>query len=121
MKNHISIALLGFIMLIGTATQAQKVVTDTLWVGGVCGMCEERIAKAVDTKGVLNSDYDLHEHQLVVTYNRKKTSLEQISQRLNDVGHDTNLSKADDEVYEQIHACCKYREHKHNHDDDQDH
>jgi periplasmic mercuric ion binding protein len=45
-----------------------------------------------------------------VTYNSKKITLEQIHQKVANVGHDTDLVKASDEAYKKIAACCKYRE-----------
>lgn len=91
------------------AGQAQKTVTDTLWVNGVCGMCKDRIELAMDTKGVIAANYELHDKLLVVTYNPKKVRVEDLHSKLNEVGHDTKLSKASDAAYDNIHGCCKYR------------
>lgn len=109
MKTFQIFLVLAFATLSFT-TQAQKSVTDTLWVDGVCGMCKDRIELAMDTKGVIAAGYDLHSKMLVVTYNPKKVGVADLHRKLNEVGHDTKASKASDEAYSKIHGCCKYRE-----------
>lgn len=130
MKYVMILALVGPMLVFANQTQAQKVVQDTIWVDALCGMCEERIERAMDVKGVIKADYLLDSHQLVVAYNKKKISEKDIHDRLNAVGHDTEKSKASDEQYAAIHGCCKYREHDgssgscgggdHDHDHDHD-
>lgn len=117
--------IFSFALLVSTfALSAQKnVVVDTIWVGGVCGMCEERIERAMDTKGIITADFDLHTNQLALVYKSKKISIDEIHTLLNNVGHDTERSKAPDEVYNEIHACCRYRaeDSKHECDDPDNH
>jgi hypothetical protein len=115
------------LVLAGIALHAQKnTVVDTLWVNGLCGMCEERIEKAMDTKGVITADYDHHTKLLALVYNSKKISEDKIHALLHAVGHDTERGKAPDDVYANMHGCCKYREpgstgcsdgHKHTNED----
>jgi len=97
------VALLSF-------SQTKKVETTTFWVAGVCGMCEETIEKAVDTKGVINADYNLENNKLTITYKPKKISLDQIHLLINDAGYDTEKSTCSDAQYDKVHGCCKYRE-----------
>lgn len=81
-----------------------------LTVGGLCEMCQERIEKAAKgVIGVYSAIYDLKNHELHLDYNANKTSLDAISKAIATVGHDTNLHKADDAVYEALPACCHYR------------
>ena len=102
----IALALAAF-----TQVNAQdNLATDTLWVNGVCGMCEERIENAANIKGVKKADWTVENHQLVVVYRTDKTDLMTIQQAIADVGHDTRDIKATDEKYQQVHACCRYRE-----------
>jgi mercuric ion binding protein len=95
--------------------QKQKPVTTTFTVMGVCEMCTKRIENAVDVKGVRSAEYNLSEHLLTITYSPDKIAIEKIHFLINEVGHDTSLSKASDEKYAKIHGCCNYREHEHNH------
>lgn len=91
-------------------SQGKKAETTTFWVAGVCGMCEETIEKAVDTKGVLNADYNLENNKLTITYKPKKISLNKIHELINEVGYDTEKSTCSDAQYDRVHGCCKYRE-----------
>jgi hypothetical protein len=105
-------------MSLPAQAQKTKYTTLTFWVGGVCEMCEERIERTVDVKGVRYADYDLDHHELKITFNPALISEKQIHELLNHNGHDTSMSKASDEAYERVHHCCRYREHHHGHDDD---
>lgn len=104
-----------------SALSAQKIIIDTLWVGGVCGMCETRIEKAMDAKGIISADFDLNTNKLALVYNSKKITEDEIHGRLNAVGHDTRKSKASDDVYNAIHECCKYRQNEEKHECDGEH
>src|SRR5690554_6772614 len=80
-------------------------------VNGVCNMCKERIEKAaIRTKGVKSAVWDVHTHQLAIIFDENKTSIKQIENQVAGVGHDTENFTAPQEVYEQLHACCKYRD-----------
>ena len=43
-----------------------------------------------------------------VTYDEEKTNLDDIHQAIADAGYDTKNAKAKDEVYNELHSCCKY-------------
>jgi len=59
MKNLIFVV---FSLLLVSNISAQKKADVTFEVGGVCGMCEERIELAYDVKGIVIADYDLESH-----------------------------------------------------------
>lgn len=113
MKSLLNILAAFAMIALANTSEAQGTVTEKFEVSGVCEMCKTRIEKALDVKGVRYANYDLENHQLEVAYKTKHISSEEIHQRLNDVGHDTEKSKASDEAYDKIHGCCKYREHEH--------
>jgi copper chaperone CopZ len=92
------------------AAEDGKKEEATFEVSGVCGMCEDRIESALDVKGIVVADWDLETKQLHVVYNSKKISEEDIHALLNEVGHDTEKSRATAEQYEGLHGCCKYRD-----------
>ena len=73
-------------------------------------MCETRIEKALDVPGVIMAEWDVETKKAKVAYKTKVISEEQIHQLIANVGHDTDKIKATDEVYANIHGCCKYRE-----------
>jgi len=108
MKNLILMAFLA--IGISGFSQSTKPITTSFKVGGTCEMCKKRIERAVDVKGVKYANYDLKTHTLEITYVPSKISEEKIHELINAAGHDTEKSKASDEVYDQIHECCKYRD-----------
>ena len=88
-----------------------KIVTEVIKVDGVCGMCKERIEKAVnELPGIKISNWDVYLKELIVRYNKTKTTNDQIQAKIVGVGHDTEKYKATDKVYNTLHGCCKYRD-----------
>jgi hypothetical protein len=45
---------------------------------------------------------------LTVIYNPEKCTVDSIKKAIADVGHDNDAYKAPDEVYNNLHSCCKY-------------
>ena len=84
-------------------------VTKEFNVKGNCGMCEssiEKAAKAVD--GVSFADWDKKTKVIKVTFYTEKTDVHKIHMAIAKVGHDTEIHKADDEVYSKLPKCCLY-------------
>lgn len=97
-------------LALSSASFAQKKAQIEFQVSGVCGMCETRIEKALDVPGIIMADWDVETKKATVAYKTKVISEAQIHQLIANVGHDTEKIKATDEVYANIHGCCKYRE-----------
>lgn len=87
----------------------QRKIETTFIVDGECDMCKKRIEGALDTKGIIFSEWDVEKKQLFVVYKPKKISIDEVHERINNVGHDTERSLAPDSIYEGIHHCCRYR------------
>lgn len=103
--------LLILSLFMGINSYAQKKAEVTFTVKAVCGMCEERIESAFDTKGIVSAEYDLHEQKLTVVYKTKHYSdVLDLHRIATAVGHDTDKLTATDESYNNLHHCCKYRE-----------
>jgi copper chaperone CopZ len=80
-------------------------------VSGICGMCEERIeSTALGVIGVEFADYDLDKQELTVNFDKDLFRKSELVQALLLTGHDADGQTAPDEVYLQLHACCKYRD-----------
>ena len=95
-------------MFCGIIMQAQDSVQ--LWVDGACGMCEDRIENAaMQLMGVDEAEWNVDSKILTI-----KTSqgfyLDDLHTHLASVGHDTKVAKASQDVYDELHSCCKYRE-----------
>ncbi len=115
MKNLIKIFPLVCFLFIGiNSASAQKVnkkkVTETFEVRGVCSNCEQRIEKAALIKGVKYAQWDRDGQSIKVIYNPSKVDHDAIEKAISAVGHDTQNTKATDEVYNALPECCSYRD-----------
>lgn len=82
----------------------------TLWVDGACGMCQDRIEKAAKkTSGVLEAQWNVDNHLLTVTVDDEKFDLNTLHTNLAKSGHDTEIVKADENVYNKLPLCCQYK------------
>lgn len=100
---------LFILSLLGTSIAFAQVKTQQFEVKGSCGMCETRIEKAAKSvDGVSDADWTQETNILLVTFDSEKTEIHQIQKAIADVGHDTPMHKAKDEVYDKLPACCKY-------------
>jgi len=91
-------------------TSAATLTKDSLKVMGKCGMCKDRIeSTAKSIKGITVAKWNMARNMLVYSYSGivKK---QDVSNALTVVGHDTQLGKASDKVYNELPECCKYRE-----------
>lgn len=98
-----------------TKTEQTQAVqqTDTIKVYGNCGMCKKRIEGALKgEKGIQSVNWNVDTKMLSVTYDKSKITLDEIHQKVADVGHDTEKIKAKDEVYNNLMGCCKYERSK---------
>lgn len=83
--------------------------TEKFKVYGNCGMCKTRIEKALMVTGVKYAYWDSKEEMATVKFNPKVVTLDELHKKAAAVGHDTDLVKAEDEVYEKLHSCCLYK------------
>ncbi|GEM_PF-269938 len=80
-------------------------------VNGACGMCKTRIESAAKgVKGVSSAAYDLEAQKLKVKYCDHTTNKDAILKAVAESGHDNEMFKASDEVYNGLPGCCKYRD-----------
>lgn len=112
-KNFFNMKALFFsILTIAAFSLSFKIdsgnVTEKFKVYGNCGMCKERIEKALMVKGVKYAFWDKETEMATVKFNPDVITLDQLHRNVATVGHDTDLVKADDKVYENLHSCCKY-------------
>lgn len=87
----------------------KKTVEINFTVDGICDMCKDRIENALDIKGIKFSEWNEETHNCNVVYKPSNISEQEIHQIIANAGHDTDSIKATDEVYNNIHHCCKYR------------
>ncbi|HEY0750075.1 MAG TPA: carboxypeptidase-like regulatory domain-containing protein, partial [Chitinophagaceae bacterium] len=107
--KHI-IILITFSVMHFTTVFAQVDTTVSFKVSGLCGMCKQRIEKAANLKGVESAKWSAADQLLTVKYNSGKATIDQLHQAVANAGHDTELKKANDEVYKNLPDCCLYRD-----------
>lgn len=90
--------------------QALKSEHAMLGVRGACGMCQTRIEKAaLSVRGVASAHWDKAKQMLHLQYDPSLTSVGDVSRAIAAVGHDTDMDKAGQAVYDQLPGCCHYR------------
>ena len=95
--------------IVEITTDVQKLKTVKFKVYGNCGMCKTTIEKSLKgVKGIASANWSVDKKIITVTYNPKKIVLLAIHKKIASVGYDTDLAKAKDEVYNNLHGCCQY-------------
>lgn len=120
MKNTI----LGMMLLfVAFSAQAQETLSGaelsvakknknakyTFEVNGNCDQCQKRIQKAAfSVSGVKSATWNIETHQMAVIINEEKCSLMDVKKAIANVGHDSEEVKTTQEIYDNLHGCCKY-------------
>ena len=95
--------------LLGTSMVFAQAKTEKFDVKGNCSMCENRIEKAAKSvDGVTKADWNQETKIMEVSYDESKASVHKVQMAIAEMGHDTPMHKAKDEVYNALPACCKY-------------
>ena len=106
MKN---ILLVVMLILIGSVVMAQDYHKVKFKVWGNCEMCQKKIveaAKSVD--GVKKAHWNIATLKLSVKFDADLNSLDKIQKAISDIGYDNEGFRSKDEVYKNLHYCCKY-------------
>lgn len=111
MKNSV-IVILALFFSVAVVAQEKKSKNKkiTFKVVGNCEMCEKRIEKAAfSVKGVKSAEWHVDCQDIHLVIDETKCSRIDVAKAIAIVGHDTEFAKADDAVYEKLHACCNYK------------
>ncbi len=77
-------------------------------VNGNCGMCNQRIeTAATSVGGVTSAEWDGNTKMIEIAMD-PGTDLHEVHMAIAKAGHDTEMHRATDEAYDNLHACCKY-------------
>lgn len=77
-------------------------------VYGNCGMCEETIEGSLETKGIYEADWDKDSKMISIRFDSLAHSVADLHLFIATSGYDTELERAPDEIYEELHGCCQY-------------
>lgn len=84
------------------------IIHTILIVSGNCEFCKERIERAaLSVTGVDSASWNISNGGLSLTFDPRRTTLDEISLSVAKAGHDTNLHKAVLDVQSQMPDCCK--------------
>lgn len=101
--------LSSMLMLVFSLVGTAQTKNEKFKVYGNCGMCENRIEKAANAvEGVSNADWDSETKMIKVSFDESKTDVHKVHMAIAKVGHDTDMHKASDEIYNKLPGCCKY-------------
>jgi copper chaperone CopZ len=90
-------------------TNTDSTLTDSFTVYGNCGMCKRTIEGSLkDAKGVQLANWETATDQLTISYDSSLITLDQIKQKIADVGYDSDTHRAESEVYNALPGCCQY-------------
>ena len=107
-KNVLLIICFAFFSISVTA-QKPKYQKENFKVWGKCEMCTVTIEKAVNSiDGIKTARWNVVNGKMKVKFNPELTNLDDIQKAIALVGYDTELYKATDESYNNLHFCCKY-------------
>ena len=91
------------------AQDASTAVKEKFQVYGNCEMCKKKIDKAAKSvDGVKSAKWNVGSKTITVKYDSSQTDLDTIKKAIANVGYDTMKFRAKDEVYNNLHGCCKY-------------
>lgn len=109
MKKIISI--LAIIMIISTfafAIEPPKTAELKIKTSAKCGMCKKRIERDLGvSKGIVNSNLNLDDKVVTITYNTKKTSPEKIKEVISKIGYDADEVVANQKSHDALPGCCQ--------------
>ncbi len=111
METKVKSILTGLVMMAGLSAVSQNNQTKpegSYKVLGNCGMCEKTIEKAAMKKGVIKADWDKNTKVLVLEFDPKKTSADEILKSVADAGYDNEKYTAPKGAYDKLPDCCKY-------------
>ncbi|MBT5615755.1 MAG: heavy-metal-associated domain-containing protein [Flavobacteriales bacterium] len=111
MKKIKNVLLLICLALFSFTVPAEKpkYQKEDFKVWGKCEMCKTTIENAVKSiEGVKTAKWNMLNGKMKVKFNPELTNLDDIHKAIALAGYDTELHKATDESYNNLHFCCKY-------------
>lgn len=108
LKKINGVILLLLLTINSCTAQIKNAKTETVTIYGNCGMCEKKIETAGNIKNLVKVEWDKDTKLAKLTYDSKKTSVDEILKRIALSGYDSDKFRAPDDVYKKLHGCCQY-------------
>ena len=111
MKTIKILSLFCFTLVCLTAfSQKPKWEKAKFQVSGNCDMCKTKIETAAKSvEGVKTARWNVVNGKMKIKFNNESTNADEIQQTIASIGYDTEKHKATDQVYNNLHHCCKYK------------
>jgi copper chaperone CopZ len=106
--KSVMMLFITFALTINAEAQENLNKTDTVKIYGNCGMCKKTIEKAANSDGVARVDWNKETKMATISYDSKKTNLDEILKRIANAGYDSDNFTAPDKAYNNLHGCCQY-------------
>ncbi|MBS4040872.1 MAG: heavy-metal-associated domain-containing protein [Flavobacteriales bacterium] len=113
-NKTITMLSIALMMLTSCDAQVNNAKTDTVKIYGNCGMCKKTIEKAGNLENIAKVNWNKDTKMATISYDSSKTTLDEILQRIANVGYDSDAFTTPDEVYNNLHGCCQYERPKRN-------
>ncbi|NRA13029.1 MAG: heavy-metal-associated domain-containing protein [Crocinitomicaceae bacterium] len=108
-KNLLFIFTAILLVSCSSDTDSKDKESAKFTVYGNCGMCKKTIESSLDgIDGVIEADWNVKTDEMTVSFNSEEITLDKIKEKIASVGYDSDSHRAKDEVYENLHSCCKY-------------
>jgi len=106
--NSLLKSLWIFSLFFTTFLSAQTIHQTSFTVKGNCGMCKARIEGAAKEAGATAANWNADTQKVSLQFDPATTSADAILKKIADAGHDNELHRASDAVYEKLPGCCLY-------------
>nr|WP_299067393.1 metal transporter [uncultured Allomuricauda sp.] len=108
MRKTLITFLIVFTVGIGYGQEKNKSVSFE--VKGNCWMCKNRIEKtAIKIKGVKFASWNADTKIFKAILDERKCTIDSVQRKIAEIGHDTGNFISTNEVYDNLPACCQYR------------
>lgn len=94
--------------ILKTEAGAEQSRDTEFYVKGNCDMCKNRIEATAKQAGAEEATWNSGTQKLGLKFDPARSSAEKILKSIADAGHDNELFRAPDAVYEKLPACCHY-------------
>lgn len=107
-KSALILSILLVISNLAMAIEPPKTAEIKIKTSAICSMCKKRIERDLGvSKGIINSNLDLKDKVVTITYNTKKTSPEKIKSVISKIGYDADEIVADQKSHDALPDCCQ--------------
>ncbi len=114
MKKYIKLLLINIFVFCSFSVWAQnnKIQEVTIQSSIQCGECVERLDDAfADIWSVKSVEYNTDDQTIIVRYNAKKITVEEIREVISETGYDADDVPAQIDAYLELTECCRKGNH----------